>query len=400
MRRKRLLILGASRYYIRSIIAAKDMGCEVIVTDRNPASEGFRYADFYEIIDITDINKTIATAKRYRVDGVLAVNDFGVQTAAAVAHSLGLAGIGSQVSKYATNKAWMRRIWEQKGVPSARFRVVTSLEQAVAATEELEQWPLIVKPTDSRGGGSRGVSRIDCPAQIGSAFKFAQSFYEEKSVIIEEFLDGVEHSMETITYKGKTHILAISDKEKTNPPYCVDRSVIYPSFFSGTELQEIQNTAQKAVQAIGIDLGAAHIELCSTQQGPKLFEIGARCGGGGTPDPIVPFLTGVEMFKEVARIALGEEPRHLAPLFMKGCVYRFLMPAPGRIKAITGIEKVKKMKGILDCDVLVEESDDVKPVKVGQDRAGFIIGGAESRQEALNIVDKAEEIIRFDYEKP
>ena len=118
-KKKKIMILGASRYYIRSIIAAREMGCEVFVTDRNPRAEGFRYADFYEAVDIGNIEDSIKTAQKYKVDGVVAVNDFGVQTAAAIAANLGLPGIGTEVAKYATSKAWMRKIWKISGVPSA-----------------------------------------------------------------------------------------------------------------------------------------------------------------------------------------------------------------------------------------------------------------------------------------
>jgi hypothetical protein len=137
--------------------------------------------------------------------------------------------------------------------------------------------------------------------------------------------------------------------------------------------------------------------MCTTESGPRLFELGARCGGGGTPDPIVPHLTGVEMFKEVVRIALGEQPHRLTPLYTKGCIYRFITPAPGTINRISGLEEVKAWKNILDCELLVGVGDRVRKVEMGGDRAGFIIAGGETRQEAIELADKAEQHIRFDY---
>ena len=398
-KKKKIMILGASRYYIRSIIAAREMGCEVFVTDRNPRAEGFRYADFYEAVDIGNIEDSIKTAQKYKVDGVVAVNDFGVQTAAAIAANLGLPGIGTEVAKYATSKAWMRKIWKISGVPSARFEVIDSLERAYAAVEKLAVWPLIVKPADSRGGASRGVSKIEKIDQLKGAVDFAQSFYEDKEVVIEEFLDGIEHSIEALTYDGVTHILAVSDKEKTAPPYRVDRSVIYPTVYEGEKLKRIHDAAQSAIKALGITRGAAHVEICSTNKGPKLIEVGARCGGGGTPDPIIPWLTGIEMFKETVRIALDQRPHRLEPLFMKGCVYRFLMPRPGKIRLISGIEDVKQVGGILDFEVLLKVGDEIRAVRTGGDRAGFIIAGGENREQAVRFADQAEECIRFEYER-
>ena len=394
---KKIMILGASRYYIRSILAAKTLGYKVIVTDRNPAAEGFQQADHSQAVDITDIEGSLAVAKKYRIDGIIPVNDFGVRTAAAIAETLGLPGISSLVAEYATNKALMRAQWAKTNVPSAAFRVVKTLDEATTAVEALDSWPLVLKPADSRGGASRGVSIINDKTELPAALEFAQSFYKDKSVVIEEFLDGVEHSLETITYEGETYILAVSDKVKTPLPYRVDKSVIYPTIFKGVQLQQICEVARSAIQALGIEVGAVHVEMCSTEDGPRLFEVGARCGGGGTPDPIVPFVTGVEMFKEAARIAVGEKPHRLQPYYTRGCVYRFITPQPGRVKKTRNLEAVKGWKNILDCEVLVGEGDQVRSVQAGGDRAGFVIAGGETRAEAIALADKAENHIHFEY---
>ena len=391
------MILGASRYYARSILAAKELGFETVVTDRTPNADGFRHADYHEVVDVTDISGSIEVARKYGIDGILALNDFGVPTAAVVAKTLGLAGINPEVAKYATSKVWMRKKWEEAGIPSAKFRVAKTLNEAYAAVEELNVWPLVLKPTDSRGGASRGVSKVDEWGQLEWAFAFAQSFYEDKSVIIEEYLEGVEHSIEMLTYEGKMYVLAVSDKVKTPPPYRVDKSVIYPTIFTGAELKRIHAWAEEAVRAIGIDTGAAHVEMCTTKDGPRLFELGARCGGGGIPDPIVPFVTGIEMLKESVRIAVGEKPGNLAPLYTRGCVYRFITPHPGRVRRVTGLDEVRAWKHILDSEVLVKEGGEIRPVRIGPDRAGFIIAGGETRREAIDLADRAEASICFEY---
>lgn len=398
--KKRVMILGASRYHVRLILAAREAGYEVLATDRNPQSEGFHHADYSEAVDLSDVAESIRVAKHYAVDGVVPVNDYGVVTAAAIAEEMGLVGISPEVARYATSKAWMRRKWQQAGAPSVPFRVVETLEEASLAVEELGGWPLILKPADSRGGASRGVSKIDGREQLGPAMEFAQSFYEDKSVVIEEFVEGTEHSVETITYAGETHVLAVSDKVKTPPPYRVDKSVIYPTKYTGAELGRIHGAAKAAVQSLGIDVGPAHVEMCMTREGPRLFELGARCGGGATADPIVPFVTGVEMFKEVVRIASGERPVALTPQRARGCVYRFITPRPGRVRRTSGLEEVKSWENILDCEVLIGEGAEVREVKTGVDRAGFIIAGGETREEAIALADRAEGHIRLEYVEP
>ena len=44
-----------------------------------------------------------------------------------------------------------------------------NIAEAVRATKELDSWPLIFKPADSRGGGSRGITRVNAPSEIEAA---------------------------------------------------------------------------------------------------------------------------------------------------------------------------------------------------------------------------------------
>jgi len=396
--KKSVLVLGAAQHQIFSLKAIKDLGCRVVAIDRNPNAPGASAADIFEAVDITDLSRAIEVARRYHVSAAVPLSDYGVQTAAEVAAALGLPGNSREAARNATSKARMRRLWEQAGVPSARFRVVSDIAEAVRATKELDSWPLIFKPADSRGGGSRGITRVNAPSEIEAALEFAQSFYPDKEVVIEEFLHGIEHSMElVIEPSGGCTVLAISDKEKTPSPYRVDKSVIYPTVFGETERKRIGDVAVLATKALGIEIGAVHAELCSTSDGPRMFEIGACFGGGHTPHPIVSFLTGIDQIAYVTRLLLGEPPTSISVDHESGCVYRFLTPAPGVIDSVAGVEEVRSWSGVLDCGLWVKPGDRVRPVHTGGDRAGYVVTGAHDRTGALALADKAESAIQFRY---
>jgi biotin carboxylase len=393
-----VLVLGAAQHQAFTLQAIKSMGCRVVAIDRNPEAPGKAVADLFEAVDITDVESAIEVARRHDIDAVVPLSDYGVQTAAEVAAAMGLPGNPPEVARNATSKARMRRLWERAGVPSAHFRVVRDLDGAMKATRELESWPLIFKPADSRGGGSRGISKVDGPSQVAAALEFAQSFYQDKDVVIEEFLEGIEHSLELVAQPGGHFtVLAISDKQKTPPPYRVDKSVIYPTVFSGRERERIGEVAILAARALGIEIGAVHVELCSTASGPRLFELGARFGGGHTPHPIVSFLTGIDEIAAVTRLLLGEDPGALEPRRHAGCIYRFLTPPPGVLDSIHGLEIVRSWDGILDCGVWVGPGSVVRPVRTGGDRAGYIVAGAQNREGAVQLADRAESAIEFRY---
>jgi formate-dependent phosphoribosylglycinamide formyltransferase (GAR transformylase) len=109
MKKKKILILGASKYYVRSIQSVKNAGYHVIVADRNPKAEAFAVADEHAVCDTIDKEGILEVARRFAIDGIVSVNDFGVPTAAYVASRLGLPGISENAAFLSTDKEAMRK---------------------------------------------------------------------------------------------------------------------------------------------------------------------------------------------------------------------------------------------------------------------------------------------------
>lgn len=395
---KRILILGASRYYVKSIEAARKAGYYVVVVDRNPESEGFSAADEHFVCDIIDQDGVLKLAKRLNVNAIVPVNDYGVPTAAFVAKAMGIEYISEETARIATNKEEMRKRWLRDGVPCPRVEVASNVSGIRHAIGKIGL-PCILKPAHGYGGASRGVIVIEHEDQIDEAINFSVSFYSDPTTLIESFIvPQLEHSAEVLVYKGVPHVIAISDKIKTPLPYRVDKSVLYPSkMFESNRIDQLKKVICDAVMSIGIRIGAAHVELATTKDGFVLFEIGARCGGGGTPEPIVHSSTGIDEFVEQVRILAGDEPLNLVPFKNIGCNYHFITPRPGKIRAINGLEKVRKLSGILDFEFLKKEGDEIPFVKIGTERAGFIIATAPTQKEAHELGLFAESLIDIQY---
>lgn len=396
MMEKTVLILGGSKYNIRSIKTSKKAGYYTIVVDKDLYSPGFKYADEYEVIDITDNKKILEYSLTKSIDGIVAINDFGVYTASYVSTHMNLPGLDLEIGKIVTDKARLRKKWEEKSQPNPKFEIVNSLNQCIEAAFNIG-FPVILKPAVSRGG-SRGVIFVKSLSEIQDAYKFSISFYDDKRILVEEFLNGIEHSAEVLIYNGKGHLLAVSDKIKTPLPARVDKSVIYPTQLIGKQREKLERVVVDAAESLEIENGCAHVECCSLDTGEiKLFEMSARPGGGGTPDPIVSYLTGVNEFEQYLKICVGDSPELLSPLFEKSCVYHFITPEPGIIKKIVGFKEILDWNGILDASLFVEKGDMVKRVRTGSDRSGFIIAGSDNREDAIGLACRAEQNICFYY---
>lgn len=397
--KKKIIILGASRYYSKSIEAARTAGYYVIALDRNPESAGFKVADESYACDIADQEGVLKIAQEHGVSGIIPLNDVGVPVASYVSEILGLPGISRQAVVWATNKEEMRKRWIEKGVPCPKVFVAVEKQDFYKGVEYVG-YPCILKPAHGLGGASRGVIVVKAENELEDAISFAQSFYEDKTTLIETFVDAeYEHSAEVLIYNGVPHVIAISDKIKTPLPYRVDKNVLYPTLIQGERLELLKKVIADSVIALELENGAAHVELATTTTGFVLFELGARCGGGGTPEPIVHYSTGINEFVEMVRILAGDKPERLEPLYSRGCNYHFITPVPGTIKSVKGTETIAGLTGVLDFEFFKKTGDAIVPVTVGTERSGFIIAAAETREEAYNIGVKAEELLEIEYQQ-
>lgn len=379
-----MLILGGGILNMAAIEEAKRNGFMVFVADANPAAPGFDVADVKINVDISSADAVYEAIKDYHIQGIVSMAEVGVLTGALLNEKLKLAGISSQSAKMATSKALMREQWKHT-VFSLEFRVVTTYEEAEAAFEELNYLPLILKP-DKTYGGSRGVSKINTKAELATAFEFAKSNGMNELVVIEHCTEGEEFSCEVLITDAKAHLLCIGQKIKSPAPYRVDCSVQYPAAINEADLAEVKTMVQLATEALEIKNGVAHIEFALTKDGPRLFELGARCGGGHTA-LIAKHVSGVNEFVEYANIACGIKPTINLFKKGKGADYRFIIFEAGEIEAIEIADEVKKHKGIYDLVVSVKAGDRVEELRTTSQRCGAVITFADNLEDAAKLAE-------------
>ena len=153
----------------------------------------------------------------------------------------------------------------------------------------------------------------------------------------------------------------------------------------------------EAVTALGLTQGIAHVEFAYTASGPVLFELGARCGGGHTPQ-IAHHVSGVNEFIESCRMACGMEPCQFRPSTPQGADYRFLIFPPGKLSKVTIPPEVTSQRNILDVDVTLRQGDEIQPLRTTSERAGFVVTRGTSREEAVDLADWASRLITVGYE--
>lgn len=383
---KKLLIIGASILQLPAIKRAKEMGLEVAVADYNPNAIGIKYADHYFNASTIDQEAIVNVAQQYRPDGIMTLaTDMPMRSVAAASKAIGVKGISMDTAIKATDKGEMIKAFKANGVESPWYYII-SVADSITKIKNILSYPCIVKPTDN--AGSRGVIIAMNEDELNDAINYSRTEGRSGDVIIEEYLEGHEVSVEIIVVAGFVHILSITDKLTTGAPHFVELGHNQPSTLSKSEQEKIKDLAIRAVKAVGIEDGPAHVEIMLTKDGPKMIELGARMGGDCITTHLIPLSTGIDMIEATINICLGLTPE-ICPKFEKGSAIRFITPNPGYIKDITGIEDAKKLPGVKVVEVQVGIGDKVTNINSSLDRSGYIIAQGENALDAINKCENA-----------
>lgn len=391
---KKLLIIGASILQLPAIKKAKEMGLYVAVVDYNPNAIGIPYADEYFNASTMDENAVLEVAKSFKPDGIMTLaTDMPMRGVAKVSDTLGLHSISYQTALKATDKYDMIKAFEEHNVPTPWFYLIKNVAELDNLKDRLS-YPCIMKPTDN--AGSHGVVKINSYEELIEKYEYSHSSSRGGNVIVEEYLDGSEVSVEVMVVDGKINILQITDKLTTEAPYFVEMGHSQPSRLSIDIQNQIKDVAERACKAIGIDKGPAHVEMKVTSKGqPKMIELGARMGGDNITTHLVPLSTGIDMVECTIKTALGE-PVDVTPTLNCGSAIRYFEAPFGTIKSIECVEDAMKIEGVKQISFTKNVGDTSMPIQCSNDRIGFVIAQAENVKEAIKICEKIKETIKIE----
>lgn len=397
---KKLMILGASILQLPAIEKARELGLNTIVVDMNPNAIGFNVEGVQkEVISTIDIPAILEAAKKYKIDGIMTLaTDMPMRAVAAVSTEMNLVGIDADTALKATNKAEMRKALQLGGVPIPKYFKVTNKCEYLNAAKQFNV-PFIVKPADS--SGSRGIFEVvDITDEdlVNKAYEYCHPYSRSGDVVVEEYMNGPEVSVETLSVDGVCHVIQITDKLTTGVPFFVEMGHNQPSLLTNEIKERIAFTAIEAIKAIGIKNGPAHTEIIVTKEGPKIVELGARLGGDNITTHLVPLSTGINMVECSIKIALGEKP-NLEKQFDKGSAIRYLKTENGVISRITGIKQAEKINGIKQISIVHDIGSTVEEIKSSIDRIGFVISQNETALDAIKSCEEAIKKIKVEVKK-
>ncbi len=295
----KLAIIGASTGQQKLCIKAHEMGITTIGIAWSKGAICKDLFDKFYDVSIMDFEKVIEICKQEQVDGVVTNgSNLTIESSSYVAEALNL-----PCTPYATIKAI-----KDKHFVRQKTQNIDGLQQVKNYEYDGQEplfFPCIVKPVS--GAAKEGVSFVANKDEFAKAIRYAQGDNgEKKKILIEEFIEGREVSVESISSHGNHFVIQVTDKDSTGAPHFVEIGHHQPANISNDLRNRIDSVVPKILQAVEFQNGATHIELkINNKNEIYLIEINPRGGGDEISNTLVGLSTNVDYVKTMIEVALG-----------------------------------------------------------------------------------------------
>lgn len=320
---KKLVVIGANDFQNQLILKARSLGYETHVFAWQDGAVGEKSADFFYPISIVEKEEILKKCREIKPDGICSIaSDLAAITVNYVAEGLGLPCNQTRYTRIQTNKFAMRKAMMEAGIPCPRFALVDGESNFPKILQDF-CFPVIVKPTDR--SGSRSIMKLESILGVEEAVHAACTTSFEHKAIIEEYITGQEYSVETISFEGKHHVLAVTKKFTTGAPHFIETGHRQPSGLSEEIVSRVKAEMLRALDALHVENSAGHGEFRVDDTGNiRFIEIGARMGGDCIGSDLVYLSTGQDFVKMAIDVACGNEPELLEKPLRREAEIQFL----------------------------------------------------------------------------
>ncbi len=269
---------------------------------------------------------------------------------AQVREHFGIEGMRVEAAHNFRDKARMKTVLRQHGLPCARHGLAASEAEAWRFAEETG-FPIVVKPP--AGAGAQATYRVDNPEMLAQALSVSRPS-PDQPVLLEEFIVGEEHSLETISRNGQaiwhslTHYVPSPLEVLRNP--WIQWCVVLPREVDHPRYDDIREAGARALRVLGMETGLSHMEWFRRHGGTvAISEVAARPPGAQITT-LVSRAHDFDFLREWARLMVYGEFEAPERRYAVGAAY-LRGQGTGRVKAIHGLEQAGREIGSLVTDV-------------------------------------------------
>lgn len=326
---------------------------------------------------------------------VLPLVEYATPFAARLAERYGLPGAGYGAALVLRDKSVLRRVAAGAGIANPASRRAEGPEDVRAF---LREYPagVVLKPANRQG--SVGTMILTDPGRVDDAWQgclehdegvFVPDRRMPLAMLVEQYVDGHEYSVEMFLAGGEPVFASITDKLLYPGPRPIEQGHVVPADVPPELAERLTGETRRLLAAVGFGTGVVHCEWIVSGGVPYLVECAGRFGGDG----IVALLAhafGFDPIRTFQRVMSGEPldgplPRQAG----SAAAVRFLAAGPGRVDAVAGVEEARALPGVLDVDVAVAPGDRIPEMRSSWDRVGHVEVQAPTPAAAARLAEEA-----------
>lgn len=351
---------------------------EIILIDMNPNVRAKEYADRMLVISTMDFDKVLEAAKSENIDLILsACGDQPMRTMAYVSEKMGLpCYLTYQQSLNLTNKVLMKRMMINGDIPTSKYHQF-NINSSIS-TEGLE-FPLVIKPADNNG--SKGIIKVYSQKEFDAAIEEARKYTSCGDLLVEEFKEGDEYSVEAFIKNHEPHIIFVSKniKIRNRNTFTICRNE-YISEISSELEAKIKEIIAKIGMVFEIDNVPLLIQMIVKDDNISVIEFSARTGGGSKLF-FIREMVGVDIIDNLIDITFGKEPNITVSPSKDNAVINYVYTQPGRFSSICNLVELEQEDFISQTYLYKPFGSEIKGSNYSADRpVGFLIRGKNTEE--------------------
>ncbi|MBI1296163.1 ATP-grasp domain-containing protein [bacterium] len=289
----------------------KQLGARVVLVAKDELQEERWVRESIDEIffmpDLTkrpDIVHAVSYLARDRaIDRIVPLDDYDVETAAALREHLRTPGMGDTTARYFRDKLAMRVQARDSGIAVPDFVHVLNYDRLRAFMSSVTP-PWVLKPRSE--AGSVGITKVHNSEEVWRALDVLgdrQSYY-----VLEQFVPGPVYHVDSIVSERQV-LFNIAHRYGKPPMQVFQGGGI---FTTQTQPHEDEETValfalnRQVIEALGMVRGVTHAEFIRAEADGKFYflEAAARVGGANI-DELVAAATGINLWEEWAKIELA-----------------------------------------------------------------------------------------------
>lgn len=383
---KKALVLAGGLPQIELVNELKNRGYYTVLVDYSDHPIAESAADKFYKESTLDIDMVRRIAINEHVNMIITCcTDQALATVSLLAQELNLpCYINKKTGQAVTNKQYMKSIFVENGIPTARFVIAEDLECSIDF-----DFPMVVKPVDCNS--SKGVEKVFNEAQLRAAIMHAISYSRTHKAVVEEFIEGKEISIDAFVTGGRAEILCTSFSEKIADS---NKFVIYkgqyPANISEHVYMEIELIAQKIADAFELENSPMLIQVLVNRDKVYVVEFSARTGGC-VKHRMIELASGVDVIKATVDLFEGLQPSIIPKRYQGYIVDEFVYCDGGIFDHIDGMDICISNNWVKEFYTLKRPGECVGAVKSSGDRIAALVYDSQTYDEYVsnhnNVVD-------------